>query len=99
MKVRRSARWARRTVLEASRRLRPSTHSDRKEYLSRHFDHGAAMVNILGFYEGAEISALGKKDGPRGESALAAFHAFRSERVLEPPFRSWGRDGEHSWIL
>lgn len=53
-----------------------------KEYLSRHFDHGAAMVNILGFYEGAEIIALGKKDGPRGESALAAFRAFLTNQSL-----------------
>lgn len=53
-----------------------------KEYLSRHFDHGAAMVNILGFYEGAEIAALGKKDGPRGESALGAFRAFLTNQSL-----------------
>lgn len=53
-----------------------------KEHLSRHFDHGAAMVNILGFYEGAEIVALGKKDGPRGESALAAFRAFLTNQSL-----------------
>ena len=55
-----------------------------KEYLSRHYDHGAAMVNIMGFYEGAEVIALGKKEGPRGDSALSAFRSFlRNESLAE----------------
>ena len=48
-----------------------------EEYLQRHFDHGAVMINVMDyFHEGAGGPNKSKEQGPAGTSARAAFKTF-----------------------